>query len=189
MGTFLLCIRPLETCAKHYQPPRRLRTNNVEEFIDSATPLHQFFYEHSNAHVYACMAAILAETSVLGSSRDRVASLWPMAWVRAPGPTLSIDTLILTPKDTVLGQCQKNVEISSAIVLANSRCTGARLRALVRVRDVRRIMQLQRCVLTPSKGGRDAEMEGAKLLINFCRTGGMKLVCYRFLRFTDGLFN
>ena len=43
MGTFLSRVRPLETCAKHYQPPRRLRTQSVEEFIDSATPCSEFF--------------------------------------------------------------------------------------------------------------------------------------------------
>ena len=28
---------------KHYQPPRRLRTQSVEEFIDSATPSSEIF--------------------------------------------------------------------------------------------------------------------------------------------------
>ena len=86
------------------------------------------------------MAAILAETSALGSGRDRVASARPVAWVHAPGPPLSIHTLTLTPKVTVSGQGHENVETSSAIFSANSRRTGALLRALVRARDLRRIV-------------------------------------------------
>ena len=35
MGTFLSRASPLETCTKHYQPPRRLRTHSVKEFPDS----------------------------------------------------------------------------------------------------------------------------------------------------------
>ena len=65
-----------------------------------------------------------------------------LAWVRAPGPPLSIYTSTLTPNVTVSGQGHENVEISSAIFSANSHHTGARLRALVRVRDIRRIVQL-----------------------------------------------
>ena len=96
------------------------------------------------------MTAILAETSALGSGRDRVASARPVAWVRAPGPPLSIHTLTLTPKVTVLGQGHENVEISSAIFSANSRRTGVHFLALVGVCDFRRIVQLQRRNLTPS---------------------------------------
>ena len=99
------------------------------------------------------MVASLAETSALGSGRDHVASVWPIAWVRAPGPLLSIHILTLTPKVTVSGQGQKNVEISCSIFLANSRRTGARLRALVHVCDLRRIVQLQHRVWIPSNRG------------------------------------
>ena len=99
------------------------------------------------------MAAILAETSALGSGRDRVASARPVAWVRAPGPPLSTRTLTLTPKVTVSGQGHENVETSSAVFSANFRRTDALLRALVRARDLRRIVQLQRRVLTPSNRG------------------------------------
>ena len=86
------------------------------------------------------MAAILAETSSLGSGRDRVASARPVAWVRAPGPPLSTRTLTLTPKVIVSGQGHENVETSSAVFSANSRRTGALLRALVDVRGFRRIV-------------------------------------------------
>ena len=99
------------------------------------------------------MAAILAETLALGSGQDRVASARPVAWVRAPGTPLSIHTLTLTPKVTVLGQGQKNVETSSAVFSANSRRTSALLRALVRASDLCRIVQLQRRILTPSNRG------------------------------------
>ena len=99
------------------------------------------------------MAAVLAETSALGSGRDRVASARPVAWVCAPGPPLSIHTLTLTPKVTVSGQGHENVETSSAVFSANSRRTGALLRAFVDVRGLRQIVQLQRRVLTPSNRG------------------------------------
>ena len=99
------------------------------------------------------MAAILAETSALGSGRDRLAFARPVAWVRAPGPPLSIRTLTSTPKVTVSGQGHENVENSSAVFSANSRRTDFLLRALVDVYGLRRIVQLQRRVLTPSNRG------------------------------------
>ena len=111
------------------------------------------------------MAAILAETSVLGSGRDHVASQWLVAWVCAPGPTLSIHTL--TSKVTVSGQGHENVENSKTIFAANARRTGARLRALVRVRDLRRIVQLQRCILTPSNRGWGCRKGGCKTVRQF----------------------
>ena len=82
-----------------------------------------------------------------------MASLRPVAYVGAPGHPLSIDTLTLTPKVTVSGQGHENVEISSAFFSASSRCTGAQFRALVRVRNLRRIVQLQCRGLTPSNRG------------------------------------
>ena len=119
------------------------------------------------------MAAILTETSARGSGRDRLASARPVAWVRASGPLLSTHTLTLTPKVTVSGQGHENVETSNAIFSANSRRTDALLRALVRARDLRRIVQSQRRVLTPSNRGGGEKTEGTKLWDDFARIGGM----------------
>ena len=83
---------------------------------------------------------------------------------------LSIDTLTLTPKVTVSGQGQENFEISGAIFLANSHRTGARLRALMRVYDLRRFVQLQCRVLTPSNRGWVWRNGGCKTVDRFSQS-------------------
>ena len=90
--------------------------------------------------------------------------------VRAPGLFLSIDTLTLTRKVTVLGQGHENVEISRAFFSANSCWTCAQFWSLVRVRDLRRLVQLQRRVLTLSNRGWGWRNGGCKTVDQFSQS-------------------
>ena len=67
----------------------------------------------------------------------------------------------------VSGQFHENVENSRAIFSVNSRRADTRLRALVCVRDLRRIVQLQRRVLTPSNRGLGWRKGGCKTVRHF----------------------